>query len=109
MAAGVEARPPGVRIRVDLLSATASPEQPGARGPFPDHRPPAPPTAPILEDVSRRRPPNSARRRPGRAFVAIASSVTHHDEIRDLADAIIEAQEREIGILKRHASGEHHG
>lgn len=32
-----------------------------------------------------------------------------HDEVKDLADAIIDAQEREIGILEVHASGEHHG
>jgi uncharacterized protein (DUF305 family) len=32
-----------------------------------------------------------------------------HDEVKDLADAIIDAQEREIGSLEEHASGEHHG
>jgi uncharacterized protein (DUF305 family) len=32
-----------------------------------------------------------------------------HDEVKDLAEAIIAAQEREIEILEEHASGEHHG
>lgn len=32
-----------------------------------------------------------------------------HDEVKDLADAIIDAQEREIGSLEEHASGEHQG
>jgi uncharacterized protein (DUF305 family) len=32
-----------------------------------------------------------------------------HEEVKDLAQAIIDAQEREIGILENHASGEHHG
>ena len=30
------------------------------------------------------------------------------DDVKELADAIIEAQEREIGIMEEHASGEHH-
>jgi uncharacterized protein (DUF305 family) len=32
-----------------------------------------------------------------------------HEEVKDLAAAIIAAQEREIGIMKKHAAGEHHG
>ena len=32
-----------------------------------------------------------------------------HDEVKDLAEAIIDAQEREIGIMEMHAAGEHHG
>jgi uncharacterized protein (DUF305 family) len=32
-----------------------------------------------------------------------------HQEVKDLAEAIIAAQEREIGIMEEHASGEHHG
>lgn len=32
-----------------------------------------------------------------------------HEEVRDLAAAIIAAQEREIGIMEKHASGMDHG
>lgn len=32
-----------------------------------------------------------------------------HDEVIQLADAIIAAQEREVGIMEEHAAGEHHG
>jgi uncharacterized protein (DUF305 family) len=43
------------------------------------------------------------------AMAEIAKERAEHDEIKDLADAIIEAQEREIGILEKHASAAHHG
>jgi uncharacterized protein (DUF305 family) len=43
------------------------------------------------------------------AMAEVAKERAQHDEIKDLADAIIEAQKREIGILRKHASGEHHG
>jgi uncharacterized protein (DUF305 family) len=32
-----------------------------------------------------------------------------HEEVKELAAAIIEAQEREIKIMEKHAAGEHHG
>jgi uncharacterized protein (DUF305 family) len=32
-----------------------------------------------------------------------------HEEVKELADAIIAAQAREIEIMRKHASGEHHG
>jgi uncharacterized protein (DUF305 family) len=32
-----------------------------------------------------------------------------HEEVKELAAAIIDAQEREIEIMDKHASGEHHG
>jgi len=38
-----------------------------------------------------------------------ASERAQHSEIRDLASRIIDAQEREIEIMEKHASGEHHG
>ena len=38
-----------------------------------------------------------------------AKGRAQHDEVKDLADAIADAQKREIGILKKHDSGEHHG
>jgi uncharacterized protein (DUF305 family) len=43
------------------------------------------------------------------AMAEAAKERADHEEIRDLADAIIEAQEREIGIMEKHASGMHHG
>jgi uncharacterized protein (DUF305 family) len=43
------------------------------------------------------------------AMAEAAKERGQHDEVRDLAEAIIDAQEREIGILEEHASGEHHG
>ncbi len=43
------------------------------------------------------------------AMAEAAKERAQHDEIRDLADAIVEAQEREIGVLEKHVSGEHHG
>jgi uncharacterized protein (DUF305 family) len=44
--------------------------------------------------------------------VAMAEAATkraQHEEVKELAAAIIEAQEREIGIMEKHASGAHHG
>ncbi|HEV3479786.1 MAG TPA: DUF305 domain-containing protein [Gaiellaceae bacterium] len=44
--------------------------------------------------------------------IATAEAATErgeHDEVKELADAIIAAQEREIEIMRKHASGEHHG
>jgi uncharacterized protein (DUF305 family) len=43
------------------------------------------------------------------AMAEVAKERTQHEEIKGLADAIIEAQQREIEILKKHAGGEHHG
>jgi uncharacterized protein (DUF305 family) len=43
------------------------------------------------------------------AMAESAEDSAQHDEVKDLAAAIIEAQEREIGIMEEHASGEHHG
>lgn len=43
------------------------------------------------------------------AMAEVAKDRAQHDEIKQLAGAIIEAQEREIQILKPHAGGEHHG
>jgi uncharacterized protein (DUF305 family) len=39
----------------------------------------------------------------------VAKERGQHDEVKELAAAIIAAQEREIGIMEKHASGEHHG
>ncbi len=44
--------------------------------------------------------------------IAMAESATRrgqHNELRDLAARIIDAQEREIEVMEPHASGEHHG
>ena len=43
------------------------------------------------------------------AMAEAARERGQHEEVKDLAEAIIEAQEREIGIMEKHASGEHHG
>jgi uncharacterized protein (DUF305 family) len=43
------------------------------------------------------------------AMAEVAKERGQHDEVKDLAEAIVDAQEREIGILEKHASGEHHG
>jgi uncharacterized protein (DUF305 family) len=43
------------------------------------------------------------------AMAEAAKERGQHDEVKDLAGAIIDAQEREIGIMEKHASGEHHG
>jgi uncharacterized protein (DUF305 family) len=43
------------------------------------------------------------------AMAEAAQERGQHDEVKDLAGAIIDAQEREIGIMEKHASGEHHG
>lgn len=42
------------------------------------------------------------------AMAQAAERKAQHDEVKELAAAIIEAQEREIGIMEEHASGEHH-
>lgn len=39
----------------------------------------------------------------------LAQERGQHDEIQQLADDIIDAQEREIEILMKHSTGEHHG
>ena len=39
----------------------------------------------------------------------VAQERAQHAEIKELAGAIIEAQEREIEVLRPHAGGEHHG
>ncbi|MDQ3379327.1 MAG: DUF305 domain-containing protein [Actinomycetota bacterium] len=44
--------------------------------------------------------------------IAMAESATRrgqHNELRDLAARIIDAQEREIEVMEPHAAGEHHG
>jgi len=43
------------------------------------------------------------------AMAEAANERAQRDEIKDLAAAIIGAQEREIKIMEKHASGEHHG
>lgn len=43
------------------------------------------------------------------AMAEAARERGQHDEVKELADAIIEAQEREIGIMEKHASGMEHG
>jgi uncharacterized protein (DUF305 family) len=43
------------------------------------------------------------------AMAEAARERAQHDEVKDLGEAIVEAQEREIGIMEKHASGEHHG
>jgi uncharacterized protein (DUF305 family) len=43
------------------------------------------------------------------AMAEAAKERAQHEEVKDLAEAIIDAQEREIGIMEKHASGEHHG
>lgn len=43
------------------------------------------------------------------SMAKVASERGQHSEIRDLASRMINAQEREIEIMEKHASGEHHG
>jgi uncharacterized protein (DUF305 family) len=43
------------------------------------------------------------------AMAEAAQESAEHEEVKELAAAIIDAQEREIGIMEEHASGEHHG
>ena len=43
------------------------------------------------------------------AMAETATASAQRQEVKELAAAIIEAQEREIRILERHAAGEHHG
>jgi uncharacterized protein (DUF305 family) len=43
------------------------------------------------------------------AMAEAAQERGQHDEVKELAAAIIEAQEREIATMEKHASGEHHG
>jgi len=43
------------------------------------------------------------------AIAEAADERSQRDEIKNLALAIIEAQEREIEIMEKHTSGEHHG
>jgi uncharacterized protein (DUF305 family) len=43
------------------------------------------------------------------AMAEAAEDSGQHDEVKNLAAAIIDAQEREIGIMEKHVSGEHHG
>jgi uncharacterized protein (DUF305 family) len=42
------------------------------------------------------------------AMAKLADDRAERDEIKDLADAIISAQEREIDVMRPHTSGEHH-
>jgi uncharacterized protein (DUF305 family) len=43
------------------------------------------------------------------AMAEAAKERGQHDELKELAEAITAAQEREIGSMEKHASGEHHG
>jgi uncharacterized protein (DUF305 family) len=43
------------------------------------------------------------------AMAEVAKERGQHEEVKELADAIIAAQEREIETLEKHASAEHHG
>ena len=43
------------------------------------------------------------------AMAEAAQERGQHQEVRGLADAIIEAQAREIEVMEKHASGMHHG
>ena len=43
------------------------------------------------------------------AMARLAQEKGQHEEIRDLAGAIVAAQEREVAVMKRHAAGEHDG
>ena len=43
------------------------------------------------------------------AMAEVAEERGQHPEIKDLAEAIVGAREREIGIMEKHAPGEHHG
>ena len=43
------------------------------------------------------------------AMAELALDRAEHEELRRLAQAIIDAQEREIEVMKPHASGMHHG
>jgi uncharacterized protein (DUF305 family) len=43
------------------------------------------------------------------AMAEQAAERGQHEEVRALADAIIAAQAREIGIMEKHASGMDHG
>ena len=43
------------------------------------------------------------------AMAEAAKERAEHEELKELADAIIAAQEREIAIMEKHASGDHHG
>jgi uncharacterized protein (DUF305 family) len=43
------------------------------------------------------------------AMAEAAEKRAQHEEIKELAAAIIDAQQREIEVLEEHASGEHHG
>jgi uncharacterized protein (DUF305 family) len=38
----------------------------------------------------------------------LARDRAEHEEVKDLAEAIIEAQEREIEVMRPHATGQHH-
>ena len=42
------------------------------------------------------------------AMAKLADTRAQHQEVKDLAAAIISAQEREIAILEKHATGMHH-
>jgi uncharacterized protein (DUF305 family) len=43
------------------------------------------------------------------AMTEVAKERGQHEEVKDLAGAITDAQAREIGILEQHASDDHHG
>jgi uncharacterized protein (DUF305 family) len=43
------------------------------------------------------------------AMAGAAKERAQHEELKQLADAIIEAQQREIDVMEEHAFGEHHG
>ena len=43
------------------------------------------------------------------AMAQAAEERAQHEEVKELAADIVEAQEREIAVMRKHASGEHHG
>ena len=43
------------------------------------------------------------------AMAELAKKRAEHDELKELADGIIDAQQREIGVMRPHASGMNHG
>lgn len=69
-------------------------------------------TAPPWSDAATRSAANAISRRLTLAAIAMAKAANErgqHDEVKDLAEAIIDTHERESGIMEMHAAGEHRG